>query len=302
MTLLNKLYTLIFASLLLNAVICLENTEESIYYETNFLISTFENLKSKTPIPCNSISDCPIYATECSKSCINKKEDETLNTICSDKNICNFEFKCRTNYPCLLKFKDINQFNSFKERYDSQKQSQQPQQQQQQQQQQQPSNNNEDDFIFNGEFKLGKRINLNMRTCFFDTENYNATYSCSPQQCNSNNDCYSRKCDDNRCSRNSKFREFVCSPFDKTIDCKYDLQQSCKKDNECASNVCDYSGICLYDKNSQNVQLYKNEIKKFYIFISIIFGVIILILICSCYCNRSIKKGSNNRKKHRLND
>lgn len=158
--------------------------------------------------------------------------------------------------------------------------------------------------FFNEEFILGNQVGLDMNSCYLDTNNGNKTYECSSNPCKSNDDCYSRKCDSvkGRCIRNDKVKEYYCKPFGETVDCKLDLQQACSADKDCASGVCDYIGICLTDYDESNKKIYKTEVVYFIILISLIFATIFIILLCSCYCSRKIKKGSSGRKNRRLED
>jgi len=150
---------------------------------------------------------------------------------------------------------------------------------------------------------LGNQVNVDMNSCYMDTNNNKRTYECSSKPCKSNDDCYSRSCDEEkgRCKRNDKIKEYYCKPFNGTIDCKLDNQQSCKTNSDCASGVCDYIGICLGNYNEDSVKTYKVEVINFYILIGFIFTTILIVFLCSCYCSRSNKK-SNGRKNRRLED
>ena len=237
---------------------------------------------------CSTLDDCPIYASSCSPSCISGFNDGKYDIKCTSFNVCNFEFKCRANYPCLIKFNNTLEYETVKTRYE---------------QQQQNINKTSEIPFFNKEFMLGNQVDVDMNSCYMDTNNNKRTYECSSKPCQSNDDCYSRNCDKEkgRCRRNDKIKEYYCKPFNGAISCKLDNQQPCKTNSDCASGVCDYIGICLTNYNEDNVKIYKDEVTKFYILMGFFFLTIVAVLLCSCYCSRGIKRVSR-RKNHRLED
>lgn len=278
------MYYIIFFLVILKSVLGILDAQSNLdFYNTNILISDIKKIHLKS---CQSDEDCDSYA----------------NCVRNDKikiNYCHFEFYCRTNYACLLGIPINNNFtiDEIQTKIDN--------------------NNNKtgisSDF-YNGVFHLGEKSKLKMLT---SVDSVNCRNSCEISS-----DCYSENCSNTKCClKNEGIQEYICGPkifindykSDKkieiekfennTVSCKLSNYQSCKKDNECYSNVCDYSGICLDEINENQKKKFNNETIIFYIFLGLILLLILSVIFCSLYFSRKVNKRSNKgKRKHPVND
>ncbi|ORX42959.1 hypothetical protein BCR36DRAFT_406899 [Piromyces finnis] len=243
------------------------------FYETNFLISDLKKLKIKE---CNSLDDCPEYSTACS--------------IGDDgKSYCDFKFYCRTNYACFLeipdeisneiipRIKELDRNETISHSFSVDVEQE-----------------------YKKDFSMGTETSLKMKSSL---EQSSQCY----MFCKKDSDCYSELCKGDCCIANSNIEELICTPnkkepTSKGVICKLSNNQKCSKDENCYSNCCDYSGVCLDDYNSNEKKKFDNEVNIFYVFIMLIILLITSVLFCSFYFGRKVNKPLKGKRKHILDD
>jgi len=158
-------------------------------------------------------------------------------------------------------------------------------------------------------FVMGNTVGLKMLSSV--SENNYCSHSCKDSS-----DCYSENCV-GECCLTSDIKEFICGPREKELSkaknitdlentkivCKSSINQNCSKDDDCFSNKCDYSGICVEtDYIQSEKKKYDNEVRVFYVFIVLIIVLISSVLLCSFYFGRRVSKPGKGKRKHLLDD
>jgi hypothetical protein len=285
----------LFALLFIQNVICLETDGKDVktsYYETNYVMSDVENLPLTT---CNTIEDCPPYATECKDL-----KELGITNLNNNIKICNFEFKCRANYRCIVPGNTkavLLKSNSTSTEMTNTK------------------TLNANDFIVSD-----KEVGYIIRSC--------QESDCLTPPCSANEDCYSNNCEKKECRVNKDMREYYCGfpiyevkkgdnstikldditkskcKYGKSKDqscCRYDKEQTCSNNKDCFTDKCDYSGVCVPDYLTKSKIAYENEKKHFYIFLGIVSTFIVIVITGSFYYNRKyIRQMEDEEKKRRL--